>query len=340
MNPAPTRQIVSALLYLLLVSPAVCSSPVPIAEANARLGLGVNLGNALEAPREGEWGVTLQPEYFRLIKEAGFNTVRLPVRWSAHAETAPPYTIDPEFFRRVDWAIDQATANGLNIVVNTHHYNELDKDPAAHLPRLEGMWRQIAARYRDRPDNVYFEIYNEPHGKFDAETWNAAIPALLAAIRESNPVRPVIIGPVNWNNIRALAGLRLPEDDRNLIATVHYYEPFEFTHQGADWADGSDAWLGRTWTGSEEEKKIVRESFESAARWGRENNRPVFLGEFGAYSEADMESRLRWTKFVAGEADRLGMSRAYWEFCTDNFGLYDPKTGHWREDLKSAVLSR
>ena len=50
---------------------------------NRRLGRGVNLGNALEAPVEGEWGVTLREEYFRLIREAGFDAVRIPIRWSA-----------------------------------------------------------------------------------------------------------------------------------------------------------------------------------------------------------------------------------------------------------------
>ncbi len=281
--------------------------------------------------------MTLQPEFFPIIKKAGFDTVRLPVRWSAHAGQKPPYTIDPDFLARVEWAIDQATANGLNIVVNAHHYDDLDKDPAAHVPRLAAIWTQVAEKIRGRGDNVYFELYNEPHGKFDTDTWNAAIPVLLEAVRASNPDRPVIIGPVSWNNIRALDGLKLPRDDHNLIVTVHYYEPFEFTHQGAEWAEGSDAWLGRSWTGSEEEKRTVTASLETAAEWGRRHGRPVFLGEFGAYSKADDASRLRWTRFVAREADRLGMSRAYWEFCA-GFGLYDRDTGAWRQDLKAAAL--
>lgn len=305
--------------------------------ANARLGVGVNLGNALEAPKEGEWGVTLQPEYFRLIKAAGFDTVRLPVRWSAHTGDEEPYVVDESFAARVDWAVDEATKNGLNIVVNVHHYTGIDKDPAAHLPRLEAIWRQIATRYRDRPDNVYFELYNEPHGAFDAAAWTDAIPRLLAAVRETNPARPVIIGPVSWNNIRALPDLRIPEDDRNLIITVHYYEPFEFTHQGAEWAEGSQAWLGRAWSGTEQEKKDVRAAFDLAADWAREHKRPIFLGEFGAYEKADMDSRLRWTRFVADEAAQRGFSRAYWEFCA-GFGLYDPRTEAWRQPLLDAVL--
>ena len=62
----------------------------------------------------------------------------------------------------------------------------------------------------------------------------------------------------------------------------------------------------------------------------------MFLGEFGAYREADLESRARWTRFVAREAERLGISWAYWEFCA-GFGAYDPKAEAWREALKSAL---
>lgn len=332
-------KLMAAAGCLLMAAVTVAAGAGDVFADGARLGRGVNLGNALEGPSEGAWGVTLQPEYFQAIKSAGFDTVRLPVRWSAHADAEPPYAIDPDFFGRVDWAIDQATANGLNIVVNAHHYDALDADPAAHLPRLAGLWSQIAERFRDRPDNVYFELYNEPHGKFDAETWNAAIPALLEAVRASNPTRPVIVGPVSYNNIRALDQLRLPDADRHLIATVHYYEPFEFTHQGAEWADGSQAWLGRAWSGSDDEKAAVREALEKAARWGRENGRPVFLGEFGAYEKAGMDSRLRWTRFVAQEAQRLGLSHAYWEFCA-GFGLYDRESAAWREPLKAAALGQ
>lgn len=306
--------------------------------ANAKLGTGVNLGNALEAPVEGQWGVTLKPEYFRLIRDAGFDAVRLPIRWSAHVAEQPPYTIDPKFFERVDWAIAQAVSNGLNIVINSHHDEALDKAPAGHLARLAAIWEQIASRYQDQPPSVFFEIYNEPHGNFDAATWNKALATILRVIRRTNPTRPIVIGPVEWNNIRALDKLQLPAADHNIIVTVHYYEPFHFTHQGASWVEGSESWLGRPWDGDENEKQAVRESLETAAEWGRRNNRPIYLGEYGAYSKADDESRVRWTQYVSVEAARLGFSRAYWEFCS-GFGLFDSDKGEWREALKAAALA-
>src|SRR5262245_19527685 len=124
-------------------------SPIDIYTANKKLGRGINLGNALEAPEEGAWGVTLKADYFREIKKAGFDTVRLPVNWPAHAKADAPYTIDPKFAERVDWAIDQALTHQLNIVVNVHHYRALDADPDPHVPRLVGLWEQIAVRYKN-----------------------------------------------------------------------------------------------------------------------------------------------------------------------------------------------
>jgi endoglucanase len=304
---------------------------------NRLLGRGVNLGNALEAPREGEWGVTLREEYFDLIRRAGFNSVRIPIRWSAHAAAQPPYVVEPTFFRRIDWAVDQALSRGLAAVINVHHYEEMDRDPDAHLPRLTALWRQIAERYRDRPDRLYFELMNEPHDKLTDERWNRAFPQVLAAVRESNPRRVVIIGPGNWNNPAALPKLELPEADRMIIATFHYYSPFQFTHQSAEWVPDSARWQGTTWTATPQQLQALRGDFEKAAAWGREKKRPLYLGEFGAYSRADMESRARWTAAVAREAEKHGMSWSYWEFGA-GFGVYDRDARTWREPLLKALL--
>jgi endoglucanase len=333
--------ILAACTAVLAVPAAPAEKPAAtdVHAANKKLGRGINLGNALDAPKEGEWGVTLKAEYFQTIKKAGFDSVRLPVKWSAHAKADAPYTIDATFAERVDWAIDQALTNKLNIVVNVHHYDEMDADPDKHLPRLIGLWRQIAARYRDRPAGVYFELLNEPHDKLTEAKWNAAFPQVLEVVRKTNPTRPVVIGPGQWNSIGALDKLELPKDDPNLILTIHFYEPFKFTHQGASWVKGADKWKGQKWTGSDAEQSEIRKSFEKAAAWAKKHGRPVFLGEFGAYQAADMDSRARWTRFVVGEAEKLGFSWAYWEF-SSGFGAYDPKAGAWRAPLKNALLGR
>lgn len=334
-------------LFLILLFPLVSAcdssgsddgSPTGVSafEMNERLGRGVNFGNALEAPNEGEWGITLEALHFQRAAEAGFETIRLPIRWSAHAMPGPPYTISSGFFARIDWAIDRALENGLNIIINVHHYEGLDADPENHTDRWLAIWKQIAERYKSRPDSVLFELMNEPHDQLTATVWNGLIVQGLNVIRESNPVRNVVIGPVSWNNTDALSSLRLPDDD-HIIVTVHMYEPFQFTHQGAEWASGSDAWRGTRWSGTPQQRAFVTNILTRAANWGEQHNRPMFVGEFGAYSAADMESRALWTAHVARECERLGMSWAYWEFMS-GFGLYAPSVDIFREELKEALV--
>lgn len=118
------------------------STPAPQPEfpdafaAKDALGRGVNMGNALEAPEEGDWGVEIKEEYFDLIREAGFDSVRIPVRWSAHAAEKAPYTIDPQFFTRVDEVVNWALERDLQVVLNVHHYEEMATGPSGHRERF------------------------------------------------------------------------------------------------------------------------------------------------------------------------------------------------------------
>jgi endoglucanase len=303
---------------------------------NQRLARSVNLGNALEAPNEGEWGVTLKEDFFSQIAEKGFSAVRLPVRWSTHSLKEAPYTIDPKFFERVDWAVEQALKNNLAIVVNMHHYEEMALDPSGNQDRYLSIWKQIAEHYQSYPNSVLFEPMNEPNGALNAKHWNDLVAAVLPVIRASNPTRNLVIGPADWNSLGALEDLSLPSDDRHIIVTFHYYNPFQFTHQGAEWASGSDSWLGTDW-GSNADKQMVKFDLDIAEQWAKDNQRPLFLGEFGAYSKADMDSRAKWTAYVARAAEARNISWGYWEFCS-GFGLYDLATKQWREPLIQALL--
>jgi endoglucanase len=78
---------------------------------------------------------------------------------------------------------------------------------------------------------------------------------------------------------------------------------------------------------------------EYAAAWGKANNRPIFMGEFGAYSKADQASRVRWTSFMRSESEKRNFSWAYWEFGA-GFGAYDRTTKAWRQDLLGALVPK
>jgi endoglucanase len=328
-----------AVAASLGVSPVQAqATPSPIEKANQALGRGMNMGNMLEAPSEGEWGVRLDHSYFKIIKDAGFQSVRIPIKWSTRTAPTAPYTIDPAFMKRVDQAIDAALRQKLRVVVNIHHYDEMNTHPERELPRLKAMWEQIGSRLRRRPATVYFEMINEPHGAFSSAKWNEYLPQVLAIIRKTNPTRPVIVGGANWNNWAALRELKLPSDP-NLIATFHFYDPFQFTHQGAEWVAGAEKWADIRWTGSAEDLRPIQSALDQVAAWSKANRRPVYVGEFGAYSKADKASRVIWTRTMVREFEARGFSWAYWEFAS-GFGAWDPGEKAWRRDILSGLLQK
>jgi endoglucanase len=277
------------------------------------LDRGVNLGNVLDA-RAGS-----EPEPWpgaAALAAAGFRTVRVPVCWTDHRE--------PEFPARVDAVLDELLGHGLAVVVDVHHYD----DPQAAV--LTDLWRRLAERYRDRSPALAFDLLNEP--RMPPQEWNELAAAALAAVRAVDPDRRVLIGPAAAGTLEALDALRIPADDR-VALTVHYYQPFRFTHQGAFWEPGADAWLGTTW-GTDADRNAVTADLERAAAWAA--GRELLIGEFGAHGAADRASRRRWTEWVRREAERLGLGWCYWALDTE-FALRRPD-GSWDAELLAALL--
>lgn len=317
-------------------------TPQTCALAHA-LGRGINMGSMLDAPFEGDWGARLDPAYAPLVSGL-FTTVRLPVRWSNHAAPTADATLDEEFARRVDKAIDDFLARGMHVILDLHHYGqivgaalnprEFAVDPKVLDVRLINIWRQLGKRYRDRSPKLVFELMNEPYGRLDGEPWNRLSPKVLAAVRESNPDRAVIIGPSYWNNAAHLRLLRLPPD-RNLIVAFHNFHPFEFTHQG-ETSRAVPFPVGTKCCNAKQRDVLTRE-FRVAERWSRANGYPLHLGEFGSYNAADVQSRANYARIMRDEAERRGIGWAYWELVS-NFGIYQPKTGQWVEPIKRALL--
>jgi endoglucanase len=197
--------------------------------------------------------------------------------------------------------------------------------------------KKVAPKYKDLPANVVFEILNEPNGQLTPELWNGFLAEALAIIRKTNPTRTVIIGPGFWNQIPHLEELRLPENDQNIIVTIHYYSPMKFTHQGARWAGAeANSWLGTKW-GSDEDKKAIRDDLRKAKDWSVSHNRPILLGEFGAYDNGDIDSRVRYTSFVARTAEEFNFSWTYWQFDSD-FIVYDIPNKQWVKPIHDALI--
>jgi endoglucanase len=306
---------------------------------NERLGRGINMGNCFEAPAETDWGNPWKPEYFRIMANLGFKHVRIPIRWEPAARSAltAPYTINPAFLGRIKQVVDTALKYKLHPIINMHHHDSLIANPDKYKARFLSQWNQIAEYFKNYPDTLLFEVLNEPNGNLTVAKWNTFFSEALTEIRKTNPTRVVLLGVAEWGGLSGLSNLQIPPDE-NLILTIHYYNPFKFTHQGAEWTGTeSQSWLGTKWNDTEAERETVENEFRYAKQFSQEQHIPVHIGEFGAYSKADEASRVRWTTFLSRWFEQQNFSWAYWEFSA-GFGIYNPATKQLLTPLVDALL--
>jgi len=309
-------------------------TPDPFAQ-NKRLGRGVNV-LGYDPIWKDRQKARFQEKYFRLIKEAGFNHVRVNLHPFRDKALGPDQKLRAAWFETLDWTLKHALASHLMVILDFHEFQAMGDEPIGNKERMLSVWRQIAEHCKDAFDDVVFEILNEPNKKLTPALWNPLLREALEVIRQSNPHRTVIVGPTSWNSINDLDKLDLPEQDRNLIVTVHYYSPFPFTHQGAAFA-GLQNKTGVPWNGTEKEQQAILKDFDKAQAWAERHDRPIYLGEFGAYDKADMAARVRWTSFVTRQAEKRAWSWAWWQFDGD-FVLYDERHDHWVEPIRRALV--
>jgi len=276
-----------------------------------------------------------EPRHFDEIHKAGFDFVRIVLQAFSHMDA--DNRLDPAWLAKLDDVVGQAQKAGLGVILDEHDFNACSEDVALCRAKLPAFWNQVAPRFANAPRSVAFELLNEPHEKLDAATWNALFADLLAEVRKTNPTRIVVVGPTSWNSLHELSNLKLPADP-NLLVTFHYYDPFPFTHQGASWAGDVKNLSGVKW-GTEADKEKIRADFDQVVGWSKANNRPILLGEFGAYDKSGtpLAMRVDWTSTIRGEAERHGFGWAYWQFDGD-FIVWDMEHQRWVEPIKKALL--
>ncbi len=328
------------------VVPARLGRETPAHEVAAKLGPGVNLGNCWEVPPPYQWRVPHSVEDVDKIAAEGFAHIRVPVAWHHHLrEEGGGPVISPDLLGQIEPVIRRALEKDLHVLLNWHHFDDLTDDPAAHRERFVAGWETIARHFRDWPGELLLELLNEPRDALTTERANGIHAEAIDAIRGIDPDRVLLVSPGNWGDIRELDALRLPDDDPRLIVTVHCYEPFFFTHQGANWVqltglrgivypgppaelvelpesvrgrDGVAEFIEAYNTLPAERNpcspRPVRELLDLARAWSDHFGRPVHLGEFGAHRVADAASRARYTRDVRRLAEERSIPWALWDW--------------------------
>ncbi len=301
---------------------------------------GINIGDHFENTydTDKEFINPVKDWYYDQIVKLGFDHVRLPVRWSIWTDDKNGFKIKENFFYEVEKTVKRFLDCGLEVILNVHHFREAMDEPMKYSKKLYAIWEQVGERFANYPNELIFEVMNEPTWRATDEEWNQVQAEAVKVIRKTNPTRRIEVCGIDYSGLVALDRLVLPDDD-NLIATFHFYDPFEFTHQGAEWSPSMKDTKGIRWLGTDDDKEFIMARIVAHAKnFSRtHNNIEMNLGEFGAYYKyAKPEDRENWTRCVRECCEKLGFSWTYWDF-NRNFGLFD-FDGNLRQEIADALL--
>lgn len=307
--------------WLILCLALLRAAPVAADPVNRCM----NLSNALEAPQEGDWGYVITRDHPGAIAAAGFDTVRLPARVDAHFREG---RIDPAFLARLDQVIGWAEAEGLQVILDLHHYEALMADPTAEADRFVAIWDALGAHYAGHPDTLIFELVNEPTDALTTARAADLQARVIARLRPAHPNRWIITSGGGWGGLDGM--LALPPPSHRELRSFHYYDPWEFTHQLAPWT-GADL-PARRWGSPGDRARVTADMARAAAPgW------PVLLGEFGVYRGADPALRADWIGAVRRAAEAEGIGWCHWGFAAE-FRAFDRDSAAWMPGIRAALL--
>lgn len=309
--------------------------------ANRRLARTINLALDLGAPEERIWTLPVTADHVERCAQAGFTAIRLICALSLHPDPRGTRRIDGRVTERIHAIADAAAAHGLAIVVANMLDLGLMADPPSHRERLLEATHELTASLSGYGPHLLIEPLAEPKDALDAQ-WNGCLEDLRCTIRNADPERTIVAGPRSYNNARFLGDLVIAPDEDNLIVSVHHYWPITFTMQGEEWLGTTpfgrpESWLGATWEGDARQRAELEQGFAAVANYAQAQHRPVFVGEFGTSDNADMASRIRWTRFNRELAEAHDFSWGCFSY-GPIFSFYDDTAGGWRGDLLRALI--
>ena len=373
MSSTVTRRLTRAWPVVLAVAALGCGGapsprpPEPVAgvpaERLARLRYGVNLTRWFN-----EWG--RKPRFtdhfsdadLAAIRALGFRVVRLAVDPQYLYRPDKPGLLEPAVLADLDSAVDRLLAHDLAVIVTPFPHDRFLLQDSVRAAGFVRFWEVLARNLGTRdPERVFLEVVNEPVFYDRAEAWGETQRLLLAAMRRGAPRHTLIATGPSWSTIDGLLRVS-PVRDPNIVYTFHFYEPWEFAHQGLPWAGTAElrslpypadssrcaAALGRlTDSGAVADAKAYCAGHWDAAalgvaldrvdQWRRVHGVPVFAGELGVTCTAPKPDRLAWIRDARVELERREIGWALWGW-DDCFGLNAHREADGRLVLDADVL--
>ncbi len=360
-----------AFLAVIILTVMACSKTEESATNDFRIKRGTNLSHWLSQSEErGEARRThIQEDDFARLDSLGFDFVRIPIDevqfWDEEGNKLP------EAWQMLTQALDWSVKHHLRAIVDLHiirsHYfnavNEGQEDANTLFTSekaqqdLINLWYQLSEALKGYSnDSVAYEFMNEPVAP-EHEQWNQLVAKVHAALRKVEPKRTLVIGSNLWQGYQTIKYLRVPENDKNIVLSFHYYNPMILTHYGAWWTPigkykGKVNYPGilvskedfeaapdslkpelEPYLTQEYNIDKIRADFKDAIEAAKKYNLQLFCGEWGVYEPVDRNLAYAWTKDMLKVFDEFNIAWTTWCYDAD-FGFWDQK----KHDFKDKPL--
>ncbi|MUG46424.1 cellulase family glycosylhydrolase [Paenibacillus woosongensis] len=339
--------IVVALLAAVVPNAALAAAPPSAMQSYVEaMQPGWNLGNSLDAVGADEtaWGnPRITKELIQNIAAQGYKSIRIPVTWDSHIGAAPNYQIEAAYLNRVQEVVQWALDANLYVMINVHHDSWLwiSKMESQHdqvLARYNAIWRQIADKFKSSPNKLMFESVNEPRFTDGGTTDEAKQQKMLDELNVSffnivrnsggqNATRPLVLSTLEASptqeRMTALYNTITKLNDKNLIATVHFYGFWPFSVNIA----------GYTKFDAETQNDITT-TFDNVYNTFVAKGIPVVVGEYGLLGfdkntgVIEQGEKLKFFEFFAQYVKQKSISTMLWDngqhFNRTSFKWSDP----------------
>jgi len=335
------------------IAPDITGMSSTAVELAAKMHVGINFGNTMESPGEGDWvsGYKITESYVKFVKQIGFNAVRIPCNWNwTHLSDPDKAKIDPAWLNRVKEVVGWCVDNDIYVMLNIHwdngwlenNINKLKKDSVD--AKQKALWEQIATTMRDFDEHLMFASANEPaaDNAEQMDILNSYHQTFINAVRATggrNSYRVLIVqGPHTDPNKTYDLMNTLPTDKipNKLMVEVHNYTPATFTiltdgdvswgKMAYYWGKGNHSTIEPERNATFGEEEVVDSEFKKMKQKFVDKGIPVVLGEYaswrrtasnGNFIPKDLEMHNKsveyWATYVTKQAKANGLLPFWWE---------------------------
>jgi hypothetical protein len=332
----------------------------------ARLRHGINLSHWFAQAREyskAHLESHTTAEDIALIKNLGFDHVRLTLEPAPLFNGEDPEKLKAEYLGYLDTALDLIFAQGLAVIVDIHPSDEFKLRLNSNDRQIEAFgkfWRALAQHLSIRdPERLFLEVINEPMVE-DGYRWFGMQGKLISIIRGAAPQHTIIASGHRWSGLAELLFMQ-PYADRNIIYNFHFYEPFAFTHQGATWAGPNLPFFKNIPYPSSPETVIkmldairddparynllrygedrwnaerIDHEISIAAAWAAKYQVPLTCNEFGAFRNfSPPADRAVWIGDMRAALEKYGIGWTMWDYA-GGFAVVNKQNGHATADAE------